>query len=61
MHDLGRERIMVAVSAAIGIESIYEMTRNKMKNTEIDGIPKVKNQVLPVVSFPVRVFLGNST
>jgi len=46
MHDLGRERIMVSVSAAIGIETIYEMTRNKMKTMEVDGIPKVKNQVL---------------
>jgi len=44
MHDLGRERIMVSVSAAIMIEAIYELTRAKMKETEIDGVPRTKNQ-----------------
>ena len=60
MHDLGRERIMVAVSyvlknrikinvifsAAISIEAMYELAREKMKNDEIDGVPRVKQQVL---------------
>lgn len=32
-------------SAAIMIEAIYELTRAKMKETEIDGVPRTKNQV----------------
>ena len=27
------------------IEAIYELTRAKMKETEIDGVPRTKNQV----------------
>ena len=33
------------LSAAIMIEAIYELTRAKMKETEIDGVPRTKNQV----------------
>jgi len=44
MHDLGRERIMVAMSATISIEVMYEMVREKMKTDEIDGVPRIKQQ-----------------
>ena len=35
----------IDLSAAIMIEAIYELTRAKMKETEIDGVPRTKNQV----------------
>ena len=42
LHDKTYETYF---SAAIMIEAIYELTRAKMKETEIDGVPRTKNQV----------------
>ena len=45
-HGFRIEVATVSLSAAIMIEAIYELTREKMKATEIDGVPKTKNQVI---------------
>ena len=34
------------------IEAIYELTRAKMKETEIDGVPRTKNQVWAIFGHP---------
>ena len=50
-HDPGVWNPLFIFSAAIGIENIYELTRKKMTETEVDGIPKIKNQVLIPIEF----------
>ena len=37
--------------AAITIEALYELARERMKTEEIDGVPRVKQQVAQVVTY----------
>ena len=47
--------------AAITIEALYELARERMKTEEIDGIPRVKQQVALVVTYWLeKITLGNS-
>jgi len=44
MHDLGRERLMLAMAGCIQLESMFEKTRSYIHEREAFGKPLIKNQ-----------------